>query len=189
MDEDAIAHICLLTGDHGTDATGLFGDDRALADVYALPYLYAPSGFALVWDGADGVAGYVVGATDTRAFQLWFSDHWWPPRRAGRQTHTEGDRWLLPTADDPSRLLNGHVEEYPAHLHIDLLPHIQGQGVGRRLMGAAVEVWRDWGVPGVHLEASLANSGAQAFYGRMGFSALSRDAQTVAWGMRLPPRA
>jgi GNAT superfamily N-acetyltransferase len=185
-DEDALAQICLLTGNQGTDATGKFCDERVLSDVYALPYLYAPSGFAWVWEGGDGVAGYVVGTSDTRAFQQWFSDQWWPPRRAGREPRTDGDAWLLPAADDPARMLNRHVDEYPAHLHIDLLPHVQGQGVGRQLIAAAADVWEEWGVPGVHLEASQANTGAQAFYPRVGFTELGRDTRTVTWGIRLP---
>ncbi|MEX0913609.1 MAG: GNAT family N-acetyltransferase [Demequina sp.] len=134
-DEDALARICLLTGDNGTHARGLFCDDWVLADVYALPYLYAPNGFALVWEEADGVAGYVVGATDTRGFQRWFSDQWWPARRAGRESLTPGDGWLLSAAEDSARMLSRHVDDYPAHLHIDLLPATHGRGVGRAADG------------------------------------------------------
>ena len=41
----------------------------------------------------------------------------------------------------PERLLWPGLGEYPAHLHIDLLPGVQGSGYGRRLIdtfGASV---------------------------------------------------
>src|SRR5690554_5935904 len=73
-----LAHICLQTGDYGADATGIFGDDRALADVFATPYLHGPESFGFVWDEGDGPLGYVLGTANTRAFQQWFSHTWWP---------------------------------------------------------------------------------------------------------------
>lgn len=195
-DLEAIGEICLRTGDNGGDASGLFCDDAVLADVYAVPYLSGPAGFALVVERDDAgarrardapsvVAGYVVGTSDTRAFQEWFSAEWWPERRAGRAPRTEGDRWLLPPADDPARMLGEWVDDYPAHLHIDLLPEVQGQGVGSRLIEAVFAVLRERGIPGVHVVASLDNVGAQAFYPRVGLVELGREEHTVTWGRLL----
>ncbi|WP_297081172.1 GNAT family N-acetyltransferase [uncultured Demequina sp.] len=172
-DRDAIARVCLLTGDNGADATGAFCDDAALADVFALPYLEGPGGFALVWDEGDGVVGYVLGTSDTRAFQEWFSSQWWPARPP-RSPRTPGDSWLLPDAADPGRMLGSVVGDYPAHLHIDLLPAAQGRGAGRALIEAACELLAARGVRGVHLVASAANAGAVAFYPRVGFAEFSR---------------
>lgn len=56
-DHDQIAHICLLTGATGADATGLYSNDLTLADVYATPYLLGPGGFCLVVTGARGASG------------------------------------------------------------------------------------------------------------------------------------
>jgi len=181
----AIARICLLTGDNGDDATGLFCDDAALADVFALPYLAGPGGFALVWDEGDGVVGYVLGTSDTVGFQEWFSDVWWP-QRATREPRTDGDAWLLPDAADPRRTLGSVVGEYPAHLHIDLLPSAQGRGAGRALIEAACSLLADRGVPGVHLVAAAANAGAVAFYPRVGFAEASRDEGSVTFARALP---
>ncbi|MFW7413606.1 GNAT family N-acetyltransferase [Demequina sp. SO4-18] len=179
-DHDAIARICLLTGDGGADATGVFGDDQAVADVYASPYLHGPSCFALVWDEGEGAVGYVVGTDDTRAFQDWFVKEWWPSRPP-REPRTQGDRWLLPAALDPDRMLIDAVAQYPAHLHIDLLPAAQGRGAGRALIDAAVAGMRARGVPGVHLAASKANAGAQAFYPRVGFAPVAADHDSVVF--------
>lgn len=184
-DRSQIARICLLTGRQGGDASGVFGDDAVLADVYALPYLEGPGGFCLVWD-ADGEArGYVLGTTDTDAFQRWFVETWWPmvgPRHARR---TAEDLGLLDSAADPSRMLGPVVARFPAHLHIDLLPDQQGRGAGRALVEAACAFLADAGVPGVHLVAEKANAGAQAFYPRVGFEAVEESDATVTWARSL----
>ena len=183
-DERQIARICLLTGADGGDATGQFTDDAVLADVFAVPYLRGPGCVALVWDVEGQARGYVLAAADTSAFQAWFSNEWWPSRRH-REAHTPGDAWLLPSAADPKRCLNAAVADYPAHLHIDLLPDQQGKGAGRRLIDAMCEALRGSGVPGVHLVASAANRGALAFYPRVGFNEIARDATTVTFARDL----
>ena len=183
-DAAALARICLVTGDYGADATGLYGDDRALADVFATPYLHGPGGFALVWDEGDGPLGYVLGTDNTRAFQRWFVDQWWPSRPA-REPRVAGDRWLLPAAADPERMLIDQVDAYPAHLHIDLLPPAQGRGAGRQLLEAACDLLTERNVAGVHATAGAANIGALAFYPRVGFVRVAHHGSAVTFGRRL----
>jgi ribosomal protein S18 acetylase RimI-like enzyme len=84
--------------------------------------------------------------------------------------------------DRPSRY---QADGYPAHLHIDLLPELQGQGWGRRLIGALVDRLRADGVAGLHLVAGAANTGAVAFYPRVGFEPLPGPDSVRAFGMRL----
>lgn len=186
-DHAAIAGICLLTGDRGADATGHYGDDQALADVYATPYLYGPGTFALVWDEGGGPVGYVLGTDDTLAFQRWFVQQWWPSRPV-REPQTEADRWLLPSAADPERMLIEALDDFPAHLHIDLLPAAQGQGAGRALIEAAAALLRRRGAAGVHLVAPKANAGAQAFYPRVGFAPIAEDHSGVTFARALVAR-
>ena len=183
-DHDQIARICLLTGADGTDATGRFADDAALAEVYALPYLYGPDCFALAWDVDGEARGYVLGAADTASFQEWFSDEWWPSRPR-REARTENDGWLLPSAGNPRRTLIPQLDDYPAHLHIDLLPDQQGRGAGRHLIEAACELLAERGVPGVHLVPSSGNKGALAFYPRVGFELIATGDTTVTFGRLL----
>lgn len=184
-DAAAIARICLLTGAQGGDATGAFGDDTVLADVYATPYLHGPGGFCLVWDVEGEARGYVLGTADTGAFQRWFVETWWPSVAPSHPARTEADAGLLTSAADPRRMLIPALEEYPAHLHIDLLPDQQGRGAGRALIAAACDLLAARGVPGVHLVAERANTGAQAFYPRVGFEAVAGDDATVTFARRL----
>ncbi len=180
-DEQQIARICLLTGADGGNASGHFGDDTALADVFALPYLHGPSCFTWVVDIDGEARGYVVAAADTQAFQQWFSEDWWPDRRLLHTLRTDADAWLLPSAADPTRCLSDAVAEYPAHLHIDLLPELQGAGWGRRLIDTLIAQLAEQGVPGVHLVAPLANSSAQAFYPKVGFASIGEDGSSVTF--------
>lgn len=184
-DRDQIARICLLTGRQGGDATGVFGDDAVLADVYAVPYLEGPGCFGFVWDVDGQVRGYLLGAADTSAYQEWFAAQWWPRVGHLHPRRTPDDEWLHGSAADPQRMMRPCVEAYPAHLHIDLLPDQQGRGVGRALIEAACGWLRALGVPGVHLVAERANVGAQAFYPRVGFTPVDGDDATVTFARAL----
>ena len=187
-DEQQIAHICLLTGADGGDATGSFSDDTALADVFALPYLYGPSCFAWVVDVGGVAQGYVVAAADTDAFQQWFSGEWWVERGPLHTVTNERDEWLAAMANNPTRCLSDAAVDYPAHLHIDLLPQLQGAGWGRRLIDTLMAQLADQGVPGVHLVATRANTGAQAFYPKTGFATISEDDGSVTFARSTAPR-
>lgn len=175
-DEPALAEICLLTADAGADATGILDDDELWAQIFVLPYVERHPDLAFVVEADDGrVVGYIVGTPDTQAFEDWFHDEWWPPR---------GESWPLPDGEGSRQdgLLiyaysrQGGAEpygaEYPAHLHIDLLPEAQGQSWGRKLIQTLVVALREQGVPGLHLVAGADNAGALAFYPRVGFTAI-----------------
>jgi ribosomal protein S18 acetylase RimI-like enzyme len=181
-DERQIAHICLLTGADGGDAAGRYSDDTVLADVYALPYLHGPSCTAWVVDVSGTARGYVVAAADTEAFQKWFSEEWWPTRQPLHAVATEDDARLMPVASDPQRCLSDAVADYPAHLHIDLLPELQGAGWGRRLIDTLMAQLAEQGVEGVHLVVPRTNEPALAFYPKLGFVRIGEDDENVTFG-------
>jgi ribosomal protein S18 acetylase RimI-like enzyme len=176
-DEIALADICLKTADAGGDATGVLDDDSLWAEIFVLPYVARHPEFAFVAEADDGrVVGYVVAAPDTRAFEDWFHDEWWPrfaerwPRPASEESRQDG---ILLYAYGRRAGAEPYGDEYPAHLHIDLLPEAQGRGLGRRLIASVVKALRARGVTGVHLAADVENRGALAFYPRVGFVPIS----------------
>lgn len=188
-DEPALAEICLKTADAGADATGVLDDDAVWAEIFVLPYAHRHPEYVFVVETDDSrVAGYVVGVPDTRAFEDWFHDAWWPEN---------GARWPLPKA--PRSRQDGiltyaygrrggaepYGDAYPAHLHIDLLPELQGQGWGRRLIETLADALRADGVEGLHLTASSDNAGALAFYDRIGFTRLESHPGVQAFGISL----
>jgi ribosomal protein S18 acetylase RimI-like enzyme len=169
-DLPAMSRICLLTGDAGQDATALYRDPDLLAHVYCGPYPAADPSLSFVVVDDEGVAGYLVGTADTAAFTAWQDEHWWPALRAryppapddGTADHALVELIHHPPHDEPPA-------GFPAHLHIDLLPRLQGQGWGRRLIEAFVAALAERGVPGLHLGVDPRNAGARAFYARLGF--------------------
>jgi ribosomal protein S18 acetylase RimI-like enzyme len=173
-EERVLYDICLLTGDSGVDASGLYQDPLLLGEVYVGPYLrFAPSH---AWVGVDeqGVAGYVLGVPDTVAFEAECERSWWPALRARYPLSSfpadSPDDRIVRLIHNPPAASPDVVERYPAHLHIDLLPRIQGQGDGRRLLTTLLDGLAAAGAPGVHLGVSKANPRAIGFYRRMGFT-------------------
>ncbi|WP_308796933.1 GNAT family N-acetyltransferase [Agromyces silvae] len=187
-DRPQIAEICLITAAGGGDATGVYSDDALMPEVFALPYVeYAPDLAFVVaerdrpGEGAAGrVFGYVLGIADTAAFIDWYAREWAPGFRArhpspGAPTgadpaYTEAQ--LVADGGDPERMRIAELDAYPAHLHIDLRPELQGHGWGRRLIATLLDALAARGVPRVHLGMDPANLGARAFYERLGFHEL-----------------
>ncbi|MDO8108454.1 GNAT family N-acetyltransferase [Isoptericola sp. b441] len=180
-DAAALADICLRTADSGRDATGLLTDDGLWADLFALPYLVLDPGLAFVLDVAGSVQGYVVGTADSAAFAAAVRRDWLP-RVGGRYPPgprpTALEEGLVRALHEPERDLLPELAPYPAHLHIDLLPAVQGHGWGRRLMSTLFAAARDRGAPGVHLGIAPDNERALAFYRHLGMQEL-RLAQGV----------
>ena len=77
------------------------------------------------------------------------------------------------------------LQDYPAHLHIDLLPHAQGQGWGRRMIETFLERLRTLGVPAVHLGVGRRNTRAIHFYERVGFQRVFEGDGWIGYGMKL----
>ncbi|GAA3808641.1 GNAT family N-acetyltransferase [Cellulomonas soli] len=178
--------LCLLTGAAGGDASARYRNPDLLAHVYCGPYPVADPGLTFVVADEDGVGGYVVATADTVPFEEWMERRWWPALRVqhppmadpgdGTEDHVLVER-LHAWRPTPDPL----YEEFPAHLHVDLLPRLQGQGWGRRLIGRLVDELRERGVPGLHLGVDGRNGGALAFYERLGF----RQARVHEWGFTL----
>lgn len=183
-DRAQLADICLKTAAGGGDATGVYSDDTLMPEVFALPYVeYAPDLAFVVAErepGEERVLGYVLGVADTAAFIDWYAREWAPGFRArhpspgpptgARPAFTEAD--LVDAGGDPERMRIAELDDYPAHLHIDLLPELQGQGWGRRLIATLCDALAARGVTRVHLGMDPANTGARAFYERLGFHEL-----------------
>jgi ribosomal protein S18 acetylase RimI-like enzyme len=189
-DHDAVYDICLRTGAAGEDATYLLRDPTLQGHLYAGPYLALAPELAFVVEDGDGVAGYILGAADTAAFEDRLEREWWPALRRRYPAYwTDGgavlDDLLIALMHSPARTRAELVAAYPSHLHIDLLPRLQGQGWGRRLIDTLVERLCATGSHGLHLGVATANTKAQAFYRVIGFTELDDDGFTVTFAMPL----
>jgi ribosomal protein S18 acetylase RimI-like enzyme len=181
--------VCLLTGDAGQDATGKQDDPDLLGHVYVGPYIARGGGTQLVVVDGGGVAGYLLSADDTRAFETWAEAEWWPSLRARYEPRAgrSMDADLIRLIHAPERTPPELAAKYPAHLHIDLMPQVRGLGLGRTLIERLVAELRERGVPGVHLGVDEANTNGIGFYEHLGFREVGREPGGLLMGLRLEP--
>lgn len=186
----ALYTVCLKTGDAGQDASHLYKNGELFGHVYVAPYVAFEPELAFVLTHHGAPVGYVLGTRDSVAFAERSEREWYPVLR---------QRYPLPAADDHSpdagmiralhRVPSAHAEmaDYPAHLHIDLLPVGQGQGWGRRLIEIFLDRLRQIDVPAVHLGVAIKNERAIGFYERLGFTRIVvyEEWGWIGYGMKL----
>lgn len=188
-DLEALYEICLLTADSGKDASPLHHDRKVIGHIYAAPYGVLEPGHVFVAEDDQGVAGYIVGTFDTDGFNARLERDWWPALRqhyadVPKAELTATDRQRIGAIMEPSLNPPDIVAQYPAHIHMNLLPRLRGQRVGTALLDRWITQARVAGVTGIHLGANPANSGGIAFWTRSGFKPLRTDG--AAWfGMTL----
>lgn len=184
-DRAAVGAVCVATSDAGV--AGTYPDPELVPAVYAYPYVDLEPEHAFVLDDGGAAVGYVLGTSDTAAFARRFRTEWLPVVAARfpdpPRPVTEADL-LAAHLHRPERMVRPELEGHPAHLHIDLLPRVQRGGHGRALMTAFLAALAAAEVPGVHLEVGASNTGAIAFYERLGFDHLA----TTSHGSRLMGR-
>ncbi|GAB6088416.1 GNAT family N-acetyltransferase [Spirochaeta dissipatitropha] len=92
----------------------------------------------------DKVLGYLLGCPDTRS-------------AIGTLEVSEIPEFLA------------EYDRFPAHLHINVHPHAQGRGIGRKLMDTYWADLRAESIPGVHLITTESANNA-GFYRSVGFN-------------------
>lgn len=185
--------ISLATGYEGGDASHLYNDPQLMGHIYSAPYAALEPKLAIVVEDRQGVAGFAVGARDTGEWERLLATEWWPTLR-GRYIDPPGTSRNSWTPDERRASMIHHpmltpadiVHEYPTHLHLNLLPRLQGRGVGTKLF----EEWRnaavEQGAKGIHVGVNRANASAILFWKKVGFVELSiakdDNARTVWMG-------
>ncbi len=76
-------------------------------------------------------------------------------------------------------------EDYPAHLHIDILPEYHRNGWGGKMTKTLFEHLKSKGVKGVMLTTGTNNTTANNFYKKYGFEVLEVYDTDIAFGMKL----
>jgi GNAT superfamily N-acetyltransferase len=189
-DTPAVYRICFETGPHAGDPDAT---PELIGHVYAGPYLaHAPAWCRVVAD-ERGPAGYLLAVPSTAAFEAWAEAEWWPALRAETPEHAGGlspaDRGVARLIARPTLSPPAVAAAFPAHLHIDFLERVRGQGFARRLIDDLVERLDDAGVHGVHLGASPDNTNAVGLYRHLGFRELERGDGVIWMGRAASPAA
>ena len=174
-DHSALCAVCLGTGDAGRDASWREDDPALMGQIYAVPYRVFEPDLAFVIDGAEGVAGYLLGAFDTKSFNARLASDWYPAlqRRVsdpGRdRTAWRGSDWARHAIHHPGFDIPEALAAYPSHGHIDLLPRARGRGIGTRCMSFLERQLAAAGSRGLYLDVHPRNSEAQGFYAALGY--------------------
>jgi len=174
--------------DCGRDASAIYRDGKLPGLFYAAPYVVMDPRLCLVACLDNVPCGYILGTANSSKFESWTEKNWFPNLRA---THP------LPPDNDASadakliRLIHAgyhphpSLSAYPGHLHIDLLPCLQGKGIGRKLIEGFSRLLRQQCCPAMHLGVNERNSNASAFYEHIGLTLLGRHPGWIAYGTTL----
>lgn len=187
-DLSKVYEICLRTGKSGSDASEMYKDHRLLGHYYAAPYVIVEPDSAFILTKDNIPVGYIVGTKNTVEFKNKCEKLWFPVLR---------DDYELPLPTDKSPdaniirlihkgyLIKKELLEYPAHLHIDILPEAQGKGMGKELMTRFIDHLTQNYVPSLHLEVGKKNIGGIKFYERSGFHIIKEYEHSIAYGIKL----
>lgn len=181
--------ISLRTSMPGEDGRDYYNDSYCVGHYFCAPYFFfEPSLCFVAVDKNDKPAGYIVGTSDTTSFNKWMNTSWLPPLRKHYSSNTNYK------STNEERMINrihrGAQESewettYPSHLHINLLPCLQKQGLGKALMETFVEAVKKTNAKGIHLGVSGTNKNAIGFYEAIGFNKLKDQSWGANYGIKL----
>lgn len=152
---------------HETATAKNYVDNKELVCTLYCDYYYEqePQNILVVADDADEAQGYILCALDYKVFFENFHKLYIP--KVKKLSRTEA----LIHQIEPLFYKN-IARDYPAHLHIDLLPVCQGQGLGTKLINTLCDNLKNMGVKGISLSVGSGNVGAIKFYEKLGFEKL-----------------
>ena len=177
-DMDDLYDICIRTGNYGEDARNLYNNHEALGIYYVGPYVAFEQDLAFVLEDKIGICGYVLGTKDTKIFFKKMTEEWLPkyqkrsPMPDGDPEEWDMDQKIVALIHNPRVSIPDSLNNFPAHLHIDLLPRARKKGNGRRMIETLHEKLQVLGIKGVFLDVGINNLNAQSFYEKIGYKKL-----------------
>lgn len=176
-DRSRLYEICLLTGESGLDASGIYLDPDLLGDIWVGPYLVISPDHCFVVENDGGQAlGYCIATPYTSLFEVEAERSWWPKIQArypkpeiSQQKNWSRDEKLVNLTFHPPKVDSEILHNFPSHAHINILPELQGKGWGKKLISTMESSLLQAGSPGVHLILSANNQNALAFYQAIGY--------------------
>lgn len=189
-DKDALFHIAAETAFFG-EPIEVFLDDRSLFnDIFYRYYTDFEPEHAWVALVDDRVVGFLTGCFDSRQQDKTVFRRLLPDLLAGivRGRYRIGQKTIryalrLGLGTLRKEVPVARLEQYPAHLHINLDPRCRGLGLGRRLMEAYLEQLAQHAVPGVHLHTTNINRAACVLYEKMGFELIAERPTSIWKGL------
>ena len=173
-DFENVRFVCLNSDDAITQAE--LRD--SILNTFCDYYIECEPENCFVLDDNSKAVGYIICSQDFDTFQKVFDNEYMPKNK----TLCDG---LYNWAKDSTVLLEKYKTEYPAHLHIDLLPQYQHKGFGGKLLTTLFEHLKEKNIKGLMLCAQTDNSNAISFYGKFGFTELDTYNGNIAFGKKI----
>jgi ribosomal protein S18 acetylase RimI-like enzyme len=175
-DEKDLIEICHLTGDTTVDP-------YLLALRWCLDYLWHDTENCFVADDQDSgkVVGYILGTLDTKIQEQRMKDVMMPRiisywRSLKPKTFSQWLKYLsLRKLGKPHHPM---LIDHPAHLHINVHPDFQRDGLGSRLLAAYEENLINHTIRGYHLGVAGNNQVGISFYRKKGLTKIGQIPKT-----------
>ncbi len=175
-DKENVRFVCLNS--EGPCKSSKRGINFALA-VYCDYYIEnEPENCFVAADENDRAIGYVICAEDFDKFKETYINKYYPRIK----------RWEYRRRKSALRSIIPHEkykEEYPAHLHIDVLPEYQRMGLGHKMTDALLEHLKKKGIKGIMLTTWIRNEKGRGFYDKYGFRLLNEMKNCAVYGLKL----
>lgn len=129
-------------------------------------------------DENDRAIGYIISTQDFDKFYPVFVNEY----------YTRIKKWEFRRRKSALRSVIPHEkykEEYPAHLHIDVLPEYQRMGLGHKMTDALLAHLKEKGVKGIMLTTWIRNEKGRGFYDKYGFTLLAEMKNCAVYGIKL----
>ena len=170
--------ICVATSAIADEDTPI--NRATLCAMYCDYYLDNEPEFCFVAvDDDDTPIGYILCAADLDTYNEQMENNYLPLVRK-----LNGGEFFRFSAE--RKLDQRYIKQgYTAHMHIDILPEFQGQGVGTQLLTALQDKLTESFVEGLYLTCSLKNTKARAFYEKCGFEDIDYITGAVVYGKKL----
>lgn len=160
-DKDDLRDVCMETSDK------VFHKNERLLN--AVPVIYndyftecEPDNVFVCADENDRAVGYVICAADTKGFIKKMNRHYIPKA-------AKAHPYMLFVAFAYMAAVLRHGKDYPAHMHIDLLPDFQHMGAGTALIDALRAHLAQKGVKELYINSMTCDTPAYQFYKKYGF--------------------
>lgn len=175
-DFEAFRKICIDTAAENMRDTA--EKEKTLTLTYCEYYVERESGvcFALA-DENDTAVGYIICAADNRLYAKSFKPY---AKKIAKISLKQGLGAYF-----GARMYKPFYNDYPAHLHIDILPKYQHSGYGTKLMNALKQELRSRNIKGVMLCVGSSNENAVRFYKKNGFKVLQNVPGGIYMGCKL----
>ncbi len=175
-DKEDVHFVCLNSD--GPCKSSKRGINFALA-VYCDYYIeIEPENCFVATDENDKAVGYIISTENFDKFkEIYMADYYTRIKKWEYRRRKSARRTIIPHEK--------HKQDYPAHLHIDILPEYQRMGLGHKLTDALVEQLKAKDVKGIMLTTWIKNEKGRGFYDKYGFTLLEEMKNCAVYGLKL----